>query len=188
MEINNILHIFALVKKIIILKKENVMKQVIKKKEFLTNEQRQERMKKERIERQNEILKNRSEGLKEWSEKHISAELIFDSIMNALDYVPPKEKEVIVKFLRMPILEFNHNYTDYLAYENDIDDMDAVFEILREIHDIAAKEVGLESYKEYSDNLYKEVEKSRTKKKKAVKKEKIEDCGVTTSNDDGLPF
>lgn len=165
------------------------MKQVIKKKEFLSKEKKQEKMKKERIERQNEILKNRSEGLKEWSEKHISAELIFDSIMNALDYVPSKEKEVIVKFLRMPLLEFNHNYTDYLAYENDIDDMDAVFEMLQEIHDISAQEVGLESYKEYSDNLYKEVEKSRAKRKRrAVKKEKIEDCEVTTSNDDGLPF
>lgn len=70
------------------------MKQPIKKKEFLSKERKQEKMKKERIERQNEILKNRSEGLKEWSEKHISAELIFDSIMNALDYVPSKEKEV----------------------------------------------------------------------------------------------
>ena len=163
------------------------MKQVIKKKEFLTNEQRQERMKKERIERQKEIQKNRSEGLKEWTKKNGSAEMILDIVMNALDYVPKAEKEVIVKYLRMPLLDFNHNYTDYLALENDIDDMDAVFEMLREIHDISAKEVGLESYKEYSDNLYKEVEKSRTKRK-AVKREKIEDCGVTTSNDDGLPF
>ena len=164
------------------------MKQPIRKKEFLSKEQKQEKKRKERIERQNEILKNRSEGLKEWSKTHKSGDLILDSIMNALDYVPPKEKEVIVKFLRMPILEFNHNYTDYLTYENDIDDMDAVFELLREIHDISAKEVGLESYKEYSDNLYKEVEKSRTKRRRAVKKEKIEDYGVTTSNDDGLPF
>ena len=164
------------------------MKQPIKKKEFLSKEKKQEKMKKERIERQNEILKNRSEGLKEWSKNHKSAELIFDRIMDALDYVTPKEKEVVVKFLRMPIFEFGHNYTDYLTYENDIDDLDAVFEMLREIHDISAKEVGLESYKEYSDNLYKEVEKSRTKRRSAVKKEKIEDCCVTTSNDDGLPF
>ena len=155
------------------------MKQPIKKKEFLSKERKQEKMKKERIERQNEILKNRSEGLKEWSEKHISAELIFDSIMNALDYVPSKEKEVIVKFLRMPILEFNHNYTDYLAYENDIDDMDAVFEMLREIHDIAAKEVGLESYKEYEERLYKESEPKETQKPMQES---------ASNDDDGLPF
>ncbi len=158
------------------------MKQVIKKKEFLANEQRQERMKRERIERQNEILKNRSEGLKEWSKNHKSAELIFDNVMNALDYVPPKEKEVIVKFLRMPILEFNHNYTDYLANENDIDDMDAVFEILREIHDIAAKEVGLESYKEYEERLYKESEPKEPKETQKPMQESA------SNDDDGLPF
>lgn len=166
-------------------------KQPIKKKKFLSEQQKQERKQRERIERQKEILKNRSEGLKEWTKKHGSAEMILDIVMNALDYVPKAEKEVIVKFLRMPILEFNHNYTDYLAYENDIDDMDAVFELLREIHDVSAQEVGLESYKEYSDNLYKEFKKERAKRRKKVKEEEIEpyvfeasdkDCG------DDLPF
>ena len=158
------------------------MKQPIRKKEFLSKEQKQEKKRKERIERQNEILKNRSEGLKEWSKTHKSGDLILDSIMNALDYVPPKEKEVIVKFLRMPILEFNHNYTDYLAYENDIDDMDAVFEILREIHDITAKEIGLENYKEYEERAYKECEPKEPKETQAPVKE------APSNDDDGLPF
>lgn len=169
------------------------MKQItaIKKKKFLSEQQKQERKQRERIERQKEILKNRSEGLKEWTKKHGSAEMILDIVMNALDYVPKAEKEVIVKFLRMPILEFNHNYTDYLAYENDIDDMDAVFEMLREIHDISAKEVGLESYKEYSDNLYKEFKKERAKRRRKVKEEEVEAYVFEASDevkDDDLPF
>ena len=163
-------------------------KKAIMNKEFLTNEQKQEKKHRERIERQNEILENRSEGLKEWTKSHVSAELIFDSVMNALDYVPTEEKKVIVKFLRMPILEFNHNYTDYLKYEDEIDDMDAVMEILREIHDVSAKEVGLESYKEYSDNLYKEVKKERAKSE-AASKEKVEEYDFKASDVvDELPF
>lgn len=167
------------------------MKQAIKKKDFLTKVQKQESKQRERIERQKEIQKNRSEGLKEWTKKHGSAEMILDIVMNALDYVPKAEKEVIVKFLRMPILEFNHNYTDYLAYENDIDDMDAVFEMLREIHDISANEVGLESYKEYSDNLYKEFKKERAKRRRKVKEEEVEAYVFEASDevkDDDLPF
>ena len=167
------------------------MKQLIKKKKFLSEQQKQERKQRERIERQKEILKNRSEGLKEWAKKHGSAEMILDIVMNALDYVPKAEKEVIVKFLRMPILEFNHNYTDYLAYENDIDDMDAVFEMLREIHDVSAQEVGLESYKEYSDNLYREFKKERAKRRRKVKEEEVEPYVFEASDevkDDDLPF
>lgn len=169
------------------------MKQPINKKKFLTEEQKQEKKRRERIERQNEILKNRSEGLKEWSKKHISGELLQDCIMEALDFVPKEEKKVIVKFLRMPILEFNHNYTDFLAYENDIDDMDAVFELLREIHDVSAQEVGLESYNEYSDNLYRELKKERAKRRRRrkVEEEDIEPYVSEASDevwDDDLPF
>ena len=165
------------------------MKNPIKKKKFLSERKLIEKKQRERIERQKEIKKNRSEGLREWSKKHPSAELIFDCIMNALDFVPPREKEVIVKFLRMPILDYNHNHTDYMTLEDETDDMDAVFEILREIHDISAQEVGLESYAEYSENLYKKAEKSCTKRsRRAVHKEKVEDCVATTSDDDGLPF
>lgn len=165
------------------------MKQPIKKKEYLSERQKQERKRQERIETQNEILKNRSEGLQQWTKEHASAEIIFDSIMNALDYVPKAEKEVIVKFLRMPIFEFNHNYTEYLACEDEIDDLDAFFEMLCEIHDISAKEVGLESYKEYSDNLYKEVKKERAKRRRTIKKEETEpyEPNASDGNED-LPF
>ena len=158
------------------------MKQVIKKKEFLTNEQRQERMKRERIERQNEILKNRSVGLKEWSKTHVSADWILDIVMDALDYVPQKEKEVIVKFLRMPILKFFADYSDYLSCESELDNMDAVFDLLKEIHDISAKEICLESFDEYYHNLYKERESKEAKKTQAPVKE------APSNDDDGLPF
>jgi hypothetical protein len=167
------------------------MKQAIKKKLFLSEQQKQERKTQERIETQNEILKNRSEGLQQWTKEHASAEIIFDCIMNALDYVPKEHKKFIVHFLRMPIFEFNHNYTEYLACEDEIDDLDAVFEMLREIHDISAKEVGLESYKEYSENFYKEVKKERAKRRRSVKKEVIEPYKPDTSDetsDIDLPF
>lgn len=173
-------------------------KKPIKKKEFLSERLKQERMQRERvrerIERQNEILKNRSEGLKEWTKKHGSAEMIFDLVMNALDYVPPEHKKIIVNFLKMPIFEYNHNHSDYLAYENDIDDMDAVFEMIREIHDVSAQELGLKSYKEDSDNFYKEVKKERAKRRRKVKEETVgtdEPYDIKASEevrDDGLPF
>lgn len=165
------------------------MKQPIKKKEFLSERQKQERKRQERIERQNEILKNRSEGLQQWTKEHASAEIIFDRIMDALDHVPKAEKEVIIKFLRLPILDFSHNYTDYLAYENDIDDLDAFFQMLQEVHDIYAKEVGLESYNEFSDNLYKKVEKERDKRRRTIKKEETEpyEPNASGGNED-LPF
>jgi hypothetical protein len=76
------------------------MKQPIKKKIF-SEEKKRERKQRERIERQSEILKNRSEGLQQWTKEHASAELIIDCVMDALDYVPKEEKKVIVKFLRM---------------------------------------------------------------------------------------
>ncbi len=164
------------------------MKQPIKKKEFLTTAQKQEKKKRERIERQNEILKNRSEGLQKWSKEHPSAEMILNIVMNALDHVPKKHKKIIVNFLKMPIFCYNQNFTDYLRYENDINDMEAVFEMLEEIHDISAKEVGLESYKEYSDNFFKLLKKG-AKRRRAVKKEEIEPYEYNASDDsEGLPF
>ena len=165
------------------------MKEPIKKKVFLTEQQKQEKKQKERIERQNEILKNRSEGLQQWSKDHASAKLIFECVMNALDYVPKEHKKTIVNFLKMPLIEFNYNHTDYLQYEDDIDDMDAVFEMLREIHDISAEEVGLESYQEYCDRLCKEDKKHRVKRRRKVKQEEAEAIDLYDSSEiPDLPF
>lgn len=164
------------------------MKEPIKKKIY-SEEKKREIMLRERIERQNEILKNRSEGLQQWTKEHASAELVFDCVMNALDSVSKEDKKALVRSLRFPILEFDLNHTDYLAYENDIDSMDAVFEMLREIHDIIAKEVGLESYKEFLDKINELEKKLRGKRRRSRKKETVEDLDFKTSEGvDDLPF
>ena len=165
------------------------MKKIIKKKEFLSEQQKQEKQKKERIERQNEILKNRSEGLKKWTEEHTAAKLIYDSVTNALDYTPKEYKKAIALFIRLPLFEFNCNHRDYQAKKNDIGNLDVIYEMFREIHDIIAKEVGLEDYKEHYTNTLKDIKKRRAKRRRAVKKEKIEPYEIKTSDEsEGLPF
>lgn len=165
------------------------MKQPIRKKEFLSEEKKEERKRQERVERQNEILKNRSEGLQKWTNEHTSAKLIYDNVMNALDYTPKEYKKAIALFLRLPLFEFNYNHTDYQVNKNDIGNLDAIYEMFREVHDILAKEVGLENYKEHYINHIKEIKKRRAIRRRSVKKEEIEPYEFKASDEnEGLPF